>query len=194
MACLLAGACGDFAEPPPAPAHLRVVQGDGQTGDVGAPLLRPVVFAVTDGSDRPLPGVEVTLAVVAGGGTVPAAETRTGPDGSAATDWILGTAEEPQILEARAEGLVLRSGVSDAFRDVVYRSTFVVDEAGEYVTFWFSGASFATGDYVWQAATETRRVADVLGDVTEPAMERLAARAGLTPPEPADMPVRQPGG
>jgi hypothetical protein len=84
---------------------------------------------------------------------------------------------------------VLRSGVSDAFRDVVYRSTFVVDEAGVTVTFWFSGASYATGDYVWRAATETRRVADVLDDAARSATGLLRARPALPPPEEADMPV-----
>ena len=458
IACLLAAACADVSAPPPAPAHLRVVQGDGQTGTGGAPLLRPVVFAVTDGSDRPVAGVEVTLAVVAGGGSVPVAATRTGPDGVTVTDWILGTAAGPQVLEARAEGVpaarataavgtcapavcpvsgppvvdalelltlatyehsgqvvhpdvaaevaiagypfwlaitpypagnphfenpsifqsangrfwqtpeglanpvvqpsqgylsdpdvvfepedgrlwmyyrqvvgdanvvllsrsddgvrwsaseevlrapsheivspavvrgspaapwtmfsvnsgadgcvargtvverrtsddgerwsapvatdlaepgqvpwhidvqwipsrgeywalyntypsggscttdalrlarsvdglhwrsfpspVLRSGVSDAFRDVVYRSTFVVDEGGEHVTFWFSGASYATGDYVWRAATGTRRVEDLLRDVAQPAAERFVVQADLPPPEPADMPVGERG-
>ena len=63
------------------------------------------MFAVTDGEERPVAGVEVSLAVVAGGGSVPAAAAVTGADGSAVTDWILGTGEEPQILEARAPGL-----------------------------------------------------------------------------------------
>jgi hypothetical protein len=86
---------------------------------------------------------------------------------------------------------VLRRGVSDAFRDVVYRSSFVVDAGAEYVTFWFSGASYATGQYVWRAATETRRVADVLGAVAQPATELLTVPSRLPPPEPADMPVRR---
>ena len=455
LACLLAAACGDSSAPPVVPAHLRVAQGDGQMGPGGAPLLRPVVFAVTDMDERPVPGVDVTLEVVAGGGSVPSGLATTGSDGAAVTNWTLGTEDAPQILEARAAGLqavhataalgpcepaacpiaeppvfdllqplaldtyegsgqvvhpdvvtqlgtwrlpmwlavtpypggdphfenpsifesangrhwrvpeglanpvalpgtgylsdpdlvfdpdenrlrmyyrqvlggtndilltrsddgihwsapehvvgapshrivspavvrgspaapwtmfsvnsgpegctarstvverrtsedgvrwsapvatdldlpghvpwhldvqwipargeywaltntypaggtcttdalrlarspdglrwtvfpspVLASGASDAFRDVVYRSTFVVDEAAETVTFWFSGASYATGKYVWQAATETRRVADLLRTVEAPRAEaRLAARPGLPPPEAADMPA-----
>ena len=82
--------------------------------------------------------------------------------------------------------------MSDAFRDVVYRSSFAVDAASEYVTFWFSGASYATGNYVWRAATETRRVADVLAGVAQPvSAELLAAPSDLPPPEPADMPARR---
>jgi hypothetical protein len=457
VACLILAACGDASGPASNPARLRVVQGDGQTAPGGEPLLQPVVFGVTDGADRPVEGVAITFAVVAGGGSVPAAASVTGADGSAATEWTLGPAEEPQVLEARAAGVaavratavvgrcapadcpptgspildafelltlgtydhsgqvvhpdvaplariggypfwlgvtpypngnanfenpsifqsangrfwqvpagltnpvvrpasgylsdpdvlfdtgdgrlwlyyrqvtgganeillthssdglhwdaaeqvlrapshqivsptvvrgspaapwvmfsvnsgpdgcvarettverrtstdgvhwsapartdladpgqvpwhidvqwipargeywalyntyptggtcttdalrlarsrdglhwtgspspVLRRGASAAFRDVVYRSSFAVDAASEYVTFWFSGASYATGNYVWRAATETRRVADVLAGAGQPvSAELLAAPIDLPPPEPADMPVRR---
>jgi hypothetical protein len=85
---------------------------------------------------------------------------------------------------------VLRSGAIDAFRDIVYRSTFTVDPAGERVTFWFSGASFADRQYVWRAATETRRLGDLLAGVEQPGIAtRSRDRLDLPPPEPADMPA-----
>ena len=105
VACLILAACGDASGPASNPARLRVVQGDGQTAPGGEPLLQPVVFGVTDGADRPVEGVAITFAVVAGGGSVPAAAGVTGPDGSATTGWTLGQAEEPQVLEARAAGV-----------------------------------------------------------------------------------------
>ncbi len=85
---------------------------------------------------------------------------------------------------------VLSRGASDAFRDVVYRSTFSVDPAGVSVTFWFSGARFDGGTYQWRAATESWRVSDLLA-ATAAERAPLADEAGpldLPPPEPADMP------
>ena len=114
------------------------------------------------------------------------------PEGGTCTTDALRFARSPDGLHwTTSPSPVLRRGVSDAFRDVVYRSTFAVDPEGAYVTFWFSGASYATGKYVWRAATETRRVTDLLESVGQPAVELFATHADLPPPEPADMPVRR---
>jgi hypothetical protein len=122
------------------------------------------------------------------------AVTNTYPSGGSCTTDALRLAHSPDGLHwTTFPSPVLRSGASDGFRDVVYRSTFVVDEAGETVTFWFSGASYATGRYVWQTATETRRVADLLTAVETPVAEVRTARPALPPPEPSDMPARPRG-
>jgi len=86
---------------------------------------------------------------------------------------------------------LLSRGATVEFRDIVYRSTFAVDPAAQVVQFWFSGASYNGGGYTWRAATEFRRVTDVLGQVEQlRGPEEIVPRAlDLPPPEPADMPT-----
>jgi len=86
---------------------------------------------------------------------------------------------------------LLSRGATVEFRDIVYRSTFAVDPAAQVVQFWFSGASYNGGGYTWRAATELRRVTDVLGQVEQlRGPEEIVPRAlDLPPPEPADMPT-----
>jgi hypothetical protein len=85
----------------------------------------------------------------------------------------------------------LSRGATDEFRDIVYRSTFAVDPTADAVQFWFSGASYNGGGYTWRAATEFRRVTDVLAQVEQPrSAEEIVPRGiDLPPPEAADMPT-----
>ncbi|HXE58008.1 MAG TPA: hypothetical protein VNK43_08400, partial [Gemmatimonadales bacterium] len=57
---------------------------------------------------------------------------------------------------------VLTRGATEAFRDVVYRASFLVEPDAAAVTFWYSGARFEGGRYEWRAATEKRRVDELL--------------------------------
>ncbi|HEY7027871.1 MAG TPA: hypothetical protein VH438_09715 [Gemmatimonadales bacterium] len=86
---------------------------------------------------------------------------------------------------------LLSRGATDEFRDIVYRSTFAVDPTADAVQFWFSGASYNGGGYTWRAATEFRRVTDVLTQVQQPRNVKEIVPRGidLPPPEPADMPA-----
>jgi len=59
------------------------------------------------------------------------------------------------------ERAVLVKGATPAFEDIVYRTTFEYDPVSDAITFWFSGARFDGGRYVWSAAVERRRRADV---------------------------------
>jgi hypothetical protein len=81
---------------------------------------------------------------------------------------------------------VAARGVIPAFADIIYRSTFSVDDADGTVTFWISGADFTTGrGYVWRTAVITRPIAEVLGQVASRLDLHLPeARPGLPPPEP----------
>ncbi|HEX6106129.1 MAG TPA: hypothetical protein VFZ26_11135, partial [Gemmatimonadales bacterium] len=45
--------------------------------------------------------------------------------------------------------------------DIVYRSSFVYDPLADAITFWYSGARHVGGKYVWGAAVERRRRAEV---------------------------------
>ncbi len=80
---------------------------------------------------------------------------------------------------------VVRRGVTAAFADVIYRSTFLVDAAGVDVTFWLSGAVYQAGHgYTWSAATVRQRVDDVLARISVPSAAVRAVPRVLPPPEP----------
>jgi hypothetical protein len=90
--------------PPPdaTPGALRVSAGDGQTGVVGAELPSDLAVEVVDAGGRPMAGIAVQFAVVAGGGQVAAATATTDASGVARTRWTLGTAAaDSQVVEAR---------------------------------------------------------------------------------------------
>lgn len=56
---------------------------------------------------------------------------------------------------------VISKGRIPEFEDIVYRSTFDYDPAGDIVTFWYSGARYVGSDYVWRAAVERRQREEV---------------------------------
>jgi hypothetical protein len=74
----------------PGPASLVMVSGNAQTGLPGQPLTAPFAVKVTDASGAPVAGVSVTFAVVAGNGTLSAAQVATNSQGLALTTLTLG--------------------------------------------------------------------------------------------------------
>lgn len=89
------------------PSQLLVVSGNGQTGNVGQPMPAPVVVKVTDASGNPVSGVSVswTLAAGNGGGSALPATSSTGADGTASTQWVLGSQVGLQQITATVAGL-----------------------------------------------------------------------------------------
>lgn len=53
------------------------------------------------------------------------------------------------------------------FQDVVYRTTFSYDPLTDAVTFWYSGAKFQSGSYVWSMAFERRHRSDLFVDLSQ---------------------------
>jgi hypothetical protein len=82
------------------------------------------------------------------------------PNGGCATP-ALFMATSPDGFTWTVVGPVLKKGRIPAFADIVYRSSLSYDPATDQITFWYSGARYADGDYVWSAAVERRRRADV---------------------------------
>ncbi|MEW5927370.1 MAG: Ig-like domain-containing protein, partial [Gemmatimonadota bacterium] len=78
--------------------------GDGQTGTVGAKLPIGPTVRVTDTAGNPLPGAVVSWAVTGGGGSIGYRAEKTGADGRANAEWILGPAAGPQTLTAASGG------------------------------------------------------------------------------------------
>jgi hypothetical protein len=78
------------------PASIAILQGNQQIGRVGEPLAESIVARVTDSRGRPVTAVPValTLADGAGGESTPS-DTRTGGDGTAAFQVVLGSRVGP---------------------------------------------------------------------------------------------------
>jgi hypothetical protein len=88
----------------------------------------------------------------AGNCTTPAIYLATSPDGVAWT-----THPSP----------VLARGEVDELRDVVYRSTFALDAAADRIRFWYSGARYENGAYVWHTVFQERARAEVFATMDE---------------------------
>jgi hypothetical protein len=90
---------------------------------------------------------------------------------------------------------VIQKGVIDAFRDIVYRSTLLVNAGADSVQLWVSGAKY-DGGYVWRTATVTRRIDEFLGNLVLPPPVPQASnlpRRDLPLPEPDIGPVGDAG-
>jgi len=95
------GGGGPSTPPPPAAATLTILDGNNQTGTVGAALQRPLVVRVDDQAGHSLAGATVSWTVASGGGAVDSASGVTGPDGTASTRWTLGTVAGQNDLTAK---------------------------------------------------------------------------------------------
>ncbi len=99
LAAWLSTACGDDGPPPPALVQPASVLS--QTGTVGGPVASAPAVIVRDGSGNPLPGVRVSFAVAAGGGSVAAATATSDMNGRASVGtWTLGTVPGENAVEA----------------------------------------------------------------------------------------------
>jgi hypothetical protein len=77
-----------------------------QTAPVGTNVVDPPAVIVRDAQGIPVPGVEVTFSVTAGGGTVVGSPAQTGPDGIARLgSWKLGAVVGTNTVTATATGL-----------------------------------------------------------------------------------------
>jgi hypothetical protein len=87
------------------PAELRVWDGNNQTGAAGTPLAAPLEVLVVDAQGNPLPGNTVTFepGPDAPGAQVDPQSARSGPDGIARTNWVLGGPMGTQSVVARVE-------------------------------------------------------------------------------------------
>lgn len=100
---------GATALPNPA-ARIAMSMGDNQRGVVGQPLPMPLVAVVLDSEGNPVPGIDVTFAVVEGTGTLqggPNVIWRTDADGHARAVLTLGPDEgiNNNVVAATFEGL-----------------------------------------------------------------------------------------
>lgn len=101
---VLAG-CSDPVDPPQ-PAAASAVSAPTQGAAVGSAVAAPPSVRVTTAAGRPVPGIGVHFAVIAGGGTLTGADQVTDEDGTAQVDtWILGAAPGRNSVRATVDGL-----------------------------------------------------------------------------------------
>ena len=84
------------------PAHLMPGAGNSQNGAPGRELPLPLDVIVTDNKDRPVPGVSVTFAVTAGGGSLSSTVAESDNQGRAQVSWTLGSEIGAQGVQATA--------------------------------------------------------------------------------------------
>lgn len=114
------------------PAQLVKQFGDAQAGPVGAVLGSALSVRVNDALGSPVPGVGVTFAVTAGGGSVGSPSATTNASGVATSTWTLGTiASQAQGVSAGATGLASVSFTATATAGV---AAAVVIQAGNNQT------------------------------------------------------------
>jgi len=89
---------------PTVATDIEMFDGDAQTGTVGQPLPKLLAVLVTDESGNEVPGVEVRWAAQ-GGGTVSAETVKTGSNGRASVERVLGPELGQQTTTASVSGL-----------------------------------------------------------------------------------------
>ncbi len=86
------------------PKTLQIISGKDQEGLPGTTLEKPFVVEVRDQTDKPLPGVEVTFTVTAGGGTVQPEIATTDENGRAESTLTLGSTPGTNTVRVSVEG------------------------------------------------------------------------------------------
>ena len=86
------------------PKKLEIVSGKDQEGLPGEALEKAFVVEVRDQTDKPLPGVEVTFTVTAGGGTVQPEIATTDENGRAESTLTLGSTPGTNTVRVSVEG------------------------------------------------------------------------------------------
>lgn len=84
------------------PSDLVIAQGNNQTGKAGAALTVQIVFRVTGGSNVPIPGQTVGLAITGGGGSISPQSAVTNALGEVSVRWTLGPQTGQQTATATA--------------------------------------------------------------------------------------------
>ena len=100
---------------------LEIVLGDDQEGLPGAALDKAFVVEVRNQSDKPLPEVQVTFTVTAGGGTLSTTRTMTDENGKAESALTLGPNLGTNTVEVSAAGIeqtVIFNAVAGAGVDI----------------------------------------------------------------------------
>ena len=84
---------------------LAKISGDNQQGSPGATLLSPLIVEVRDAANRGLQGIDVTFAIIAGGGSLSTQTATTDANGQGSTMLTLGPNAGTNTVEASVTGI-----------------------------------------------------------------------------------------
>jgi YetA-like protein/Galactose oxidase, central domain len=87
------------------PANLVVTSGNNQSAPVGQALANPFVVTVTDGNGNPVSAVQITFAVVSGGGRLSVTQAVSNAQGQASSTLTLGTVAGPNVVSVTSGSL-----------------------------------------------------------------------------------------
>ncbi len=104
-AIALAAACHDSTSPATKPAGIRVASGDGQSTAAGTTLSASPQFVVYDAAGAAISGVDVSIAVASGSGTLANAPSRTSSPATSVGQWTLGPRAGANSITVRVSGL-----------------------------------------------------------------------------------------
>jgi uncharacterized protein (TIGR02145 family) len=116
---------------------LTKVSGDNQTGEINRQLGNPLVIKVIDGSNNPVPNIDIQWSTTSG--SVLPTTSKTDVNGQASTNWILGSSAGEQTLTVKAlsDGKEI-GGSPVTFKAIVSQnqdSTFTDSRDGQAYTF-----------------------------------------------------------
>lgn len=83
-------------------SRLTIVQGHLQTAAVGTLLPTPLILRALDANGKPVSGIPISFAVVAGGGTVDPATGTSDANGEVKAKWTLGPSSQVQTVQGTA--------------------------------------------------------------------------------------------
>ena len=86
------------------PSRIRIVSGNGQSGEAGSRLDAQLVVEVLDDVDNPVSGATVSWSVQSGNGSVSPTSGQTDAAGRAAASWTLGPGTGEQRVQASVSG------------------------------------------------------------------------------------------
>jgi hypothetical protein len=131
---------------PGTPGQLSIAAGDAQSAAVGTAVDVPPSVLVRDAQGNPVPGVEVSFAVVTGGGSIaPTIPAVTGVDGVAALSaWTLGPSAGPNAVSATVSGSDLTVTFTATATPVLTTFAPASASAGERVTLTGGGLGAVT--------------------------------------------------
>jgi len=102
---IIALGCGDSSGPRNKPASIEMVKAPGGPFYAGLPLPVEPEFVVKDQDGQPMAGVKVTITVVAGGGTIANAPTKTTIPATPIGVWTLGKTPGLNTIKFEVGGL-----------------------------------------------------------------------------------------
>jgi hypothetical protein len=105
VGALALAACGEHASEPPKPAAIRVVTGEANSGIVGRPLAVAPTIIVSDAGGNALANVSITVSVVAGGGAIAGAPTKTTSGPTSVGTWTLGQKVGENRIQVEVAGI-----------------------------------------------------------------------------------------